>query len=61
MHDHVCSDANKGLGDAKVAEFDDGVVRVLVEEVSKTKFGENRSGYSVSPEPILTQKRTHLL
>lgn len=32
MHDHVCSDANKGLGNAKVAEFDDGVVRVLVEE-----------------------------
>ena len=36
MHDHVCSDANKGLGDAKVAEFDDGVVRVLVEDVTKS-------------------------
>ena len=28
---------------------------------SISKFGENRSGYSVLAEPILTQKRTHLL
>jgi hypothetical protein len=30
-------------------------------QFSISKFGENRSGYSVSPEPILTQKRTHVL